>query len=428
MNRREFLGGLVATGAMTGRTSGGGDTRTPGGGRIVRDWMSPEVGKPCPAWTEGELALHFLYFGTGEAMFYQLPDGTTWVNDCGDFVRPHETKFIPRRPSDERLGAEWMARYIARRTALTHLDYLTVTHWHFDHVGDPALAKRFPSGRIVSGVAALGESFTFGHYLDFEYPRTNVFGTADVPGLEMTRAFVRRAMAENGMTAEGFRPGALNQIRLQHDPDGRYAGLFEIRNLAANGVAWTGQAEDSFDGTAAFLRAARQDKIMQNTLSSSFRLRYGRFSFYCGGDTNGRLADETCAIIDYEARVARLAGPVTVAKTNHHSCRGSMGRETVSALRAQAYVNNVWCPRQVVDETMKNMSSRDLYEGDRFVFNTFLPDEPREKWTVADWWKDVAPAGHVVVKVAPGGGAYRIYVIRNVDEEDIVTAVYSGVA
>jgi len=357
-----------------------------------------------------------------------LPDGTTWVNDCGDNFRPHELKYIPRRPNADLLGAEWMSRYIARQMSGNRIDYLTVSHWHADHAGRPSVrAKTFPSGRTVCGVAALGERFSFGRYLDFEYPNSNLYGTAVVETMDMTRAFVRRAAESNGLTVEPFRPGALNQIRLQHDSDGRYMKSFEIRNLAANGVAWTGHDEESKDYARPFLKLSGQTQIMQNTLSMALRIRYGKFSFYTGGDVNGRLADED-GYVDFEALVARLAGPVTVAKTNHHGTRGSMGLETVSALRASAYVSNVWCPRHVVDENMRNLSSRELYPGDRFLFPTFLPEEPREKWTVAGWWKDVAPSGHVVVKVAPGGGTYKVYVVRTVDEEGLVTAVYSGVS
>jgi len=431
MTRREFISsGLASSAVLAGAANRVfAEANAVGGapGGIERDWDSPEVGRPYPGWRPGEMDLHFMYFGTGEAMFYMLPDGTTWVNDCGDRFRPHELKFIPRRPSPDLLGAEWAARYISRLTPSKHIDYLTVSHWHDDHTGGPDIrAKRFPSGREVCGVAALGELFAFGSYFDHEWPLTNAYGTAHVDGMKMTREFVGRASAENGMKVEPFRPGALNQIALRHDPGGRYSGTFSVRNLAANGVVWTGSGEETFDGTKAFLAAQGQARIMQNTLSMSFVVRYGGFSFYSGGDTNGRLCDESGAVIDFEERVAGLAGPVTVAKCNHHAARGSMGAGVVSALRARAYVANVWCPRHVTDETMRNMSSRELYPGQRFLFPTFLAEEPRERWTTADWWRDVAPAGHVAVKVAPGGGSFKVYVIRTVDEEMQVVAVYRG--
>ena len=434
MTRRGFLFSAATAGVLRVLPAADGGAVADGGaaadgGDIRRLWNSPEVGRPYRGWHDGEMDLHFMYFGTGEAMFYILPDGTTWVNDCGDRFRPNELKYIPRRPSDSLLGSEWAARYISRLTDAKHIDYLTVSHWHDDHTGGPAIrAKRFPSGREVCGVAALGEVFTFGRYFDHEWPDANKFGEAHIDGMEMTRDFVQRAVAETGMKVEAFRPGALDQIRLMHDPKRRYARNFSVRNLAANGVVWTGRGNATFDGTSAFMMHENQTTIMQNTLSMSLVVRYGNFGFYTGGDTHGRLCDEEGKVIDFEERVARLCGPVTVAKCNHHACRLSNGPGVVAALRAKAYVANVWCPRHLSDDVMRSISSRDIYPGARFVFPTFIPDEPRERWTTADWWKDVAPAGHVVVKVAPGGVEFKVYVLRNVDEEMTVVAVYSGLS
>ena len=63
--------------------------------RLVKVADSPEVGKPLALWRQGELDLHFVYTGRGENMFYRFPDGTTMVNDTGDFYRPKEVKNIP---------------------------------------------------------------------------------------------------------------------------------------------------------------------------------------------------------------------------------------------------------------------------------------------------------------------------------------------
>ena len=38
-----------------------------------------------PGWRPGELDLHFVYTGCGENMFYRLPDGTSILDDTGDF-------------------------------------------------------------------------------------------------------------------------------------------------------------------------------------------------------------------------------------------------------------------------------------------------------------------------------------------------------
>jgi len=43
-----------------------------------------EIGKPLPAWKEGMLDLHHINTGRGDAAFYLLPDGTTFLLDAGE--------------------------------------------------------------------------------------------------------------------------------------------------------------------------------------------------------------------------------------------------------------------------------------------------------------------------------------------------------
>ena len=62
------------------------------------------------------------------------------------------------------------------------------------------------------------------------------------------------------------------------------------------------------------------------------------------------------------------------------------------------------------------MGSLELYAGDRAVFASQVPDKARKRWSEAAWWKDIGLAGHVVVKVAPGGESYHAYVLDAADE------------
>lgn len=100
VTRRRFAGGLPATAGVA---------------FLPRSAVSLAFacdGFPC--WREGELELHFIHTGCGENCFYILPDGTTILNDTGDFHCPEAVRDIPLMPSAERLGGEWVARYISR--------------------------------------------------------------------------------------------------------------------------------------------------------------------------------------------------------------------------------------------------------------------------------------------------------------------------
>ena len=81
---------------------------------LARAVESPETGSVLPKWKPGELELHFIYTGCGENCFYRLPDGTAILNDVGDFYRPSDLAEIPLLPSPDRIGGEWVSRYIKK--------------------------------------------------------------------------------------------------------------------------------------------------------------------------------------------------------------------------------------------------------------------------------------------------------------------------
>ena len=86
-------------------------------------------------WSEGELDIHHISTGRGNATLFVLPDGTSLLVDAG--ARPASLGFpeAPSRPSDARRPGEWIARYIARTLPEPKLDYVLITHFHGDHMG-----------------------------------------------------------------------------------------------------------------------------------------------------------------------------------------------------------------------------------------------------------------------------------------------------
>ena len=424
LSRRGFLAAAAATG-LTGAYA----AKTPGD-RLAPVPDSPEKGRPYPLWKPGEMELHFVYTGCGESMFYRFPDGTAMVNDTGDHFRPHELEFIPRLPSAALLGGEWMARYIRRAApGLAHIDYMMLSHWHHDHSGNPTLRTvAAKDGRRVCGLALVGERFTVGRFYDHQFPNHGQYGNDDTAGRIMIEEFVEAKRKECGLVQEAFRPGAKDQLRLMHDAEGRYSGLFSIRNICANGVCWTGEGENVFDYAGAFVKATGKKKLCQNSLSMGFRIDYGPFSFFTGGDVSRDFAGPDGKTVDYEGLVGHVTGPVTVCKANHHSTRDAMRASFCREVKAAAYVINVWCPRHICDCNMAGgMASRDLYPGGRWVFPTFIPEEPPRIYAGKDWWRDVAPTGgHVVVKVAPGGTSWKVYLLEPADESMNVLGVWAS--
>ena len=416
--RREFIGGAVAAAALKGAAA----PRA----RIRRVEGAPEIGKALPRWRPGEFDIHFICTGLGECGFYILPDGTTWLNDCGDFR--FSGKHVPVVPDDSRTAGDWVTRYIRSVSDTDRLDYLTISHWHTDHAGAAGRnGLPAPYGMKVSGAAQVAESFKVGRYFDFEWPATKKYNGGDA-SMPMMRAYVDFAVKNRGLKVEPFRVGALDQICPVRDPGGKWAKLFHVRNLCANGVAWTGEGEKTRDFAANYMKFTKAKGIDVNILSMALKLSYGPFSFFTGGDLAKWLRDENGKTVDYEAYVGERCGPVAVCKTNHHGYPDAMRKPFVAATRPAAYLSAIWLDRQISDGNMKFMASRELYPGDRFFFASHIPEGSRAANAGCAWWADFAPEGHAVVRVAPGGETYRIFTLDASNERMTVTSVFEGVS
>ena len=411
ISRRKFIGGLGAGLAlgMEGSTARG-------------DVRSPIVGERYPGWKPGELDIHFIQTGVGEQTFFIFPDGTTMLLDCGDFYwEKWVDHTIPRRPSPERLGGEWVSRYVQRlmqqRTRQSAslptraIDYFMLSHWHGDHCGNPKRrCKKLADGREVCGIALFAEDFDIRHYFDHQWPRAGVYKYGvDEHGLKMVYEMIPILQKRCGMEPHAFKVGALNQFALLHDAEDRYSKLFSIRNLFANAVYWDGK-DGTIDYAPEYIKRNPKTKggVNENSLSAGIRIHYGPFTAYFGGDID---------YPDYEARLGKIVGPVDVCKTNHHACPSSMGAPFCAAVRAQAYMTSVWSPSQVNSHSLSNMTSRELYPENRIVMFGNMPEIRRTHYADRPFMKDIVPMqGHSVFKVAPGGKTFDAFVLTDKDE------------
>jgi hypothetical protein len=140
VSRRDFV--FMASAGMVCPAVLGADGRP----RLKEVVGSAEIGKELTPWKYGELDLHFVHTGHGENMFYRFPDGTTMVNDTGDFYRPKEIKNIPWHPNGKLLGGHIASPHhflqvielLCKLWVLLHL-CLQVLLWivaHFHHLGN----------------------------------------------------------------------------------------------------------------------------------------------------------------------------------------------------------------------------------------------------------------------------------------------------
>ena len=424
LNRRDFLKHATAFGALAATGIAKGE--------------SPEVGKPYPGWKPGEMDLHFVYTGCGENMFYRLPDGTAILNDTGEFYRPRDLDQVPLLPSPDRLGGDWMTRYIHRIYSEKTIDYALFSHWHSDHIGHatydrketPGANYRYRTtadGRKVNGFLCVAEDFSFKRYFDHQYPARGTYNSQD-SSMKLLAPWVEEQKGK-GLIVEPFKVGALNQIALQRDP-ARYKDVFSIRNICANGVLWDGK-EGTRDYAAEHVAVTKKDMIPQNELSMAFVIQYGKFRYYTGGDVGRRFKVKGGGEVNYEGLVGKRVGPVTVCKMNHHGCGDAMGEGFVGAVRAKIYVSCVWSHWHVRESTMKRLVSRELHpDFDPVVIPNFMPGNRAREYAGRPFMRNI-PAEtrngvHVVVKVMPGGDDWKIYLLDARDESMRVVRTISG--
>ena len=282
------------------------------------------VGSPITPWQPGMLDIHQISTGRGNAGLYIFPDGTTLLVDAGELPGGNP-KHTPARPDDTRGAGEWVVRYL--RHALRHdpqpaLDYVLLTHFHQDHMGEVAPGMPVSAhGYTLTGVTRVVEELKVGKLLDRGWPDYSNATQPDHPFMKNYLAFVKWQTENNGLQVERFVPGRNDQVVLRREP-GKYS-QFEFRNVGANGEIWTGEGTATDHRMPPLETIPRKKWPDENVFSISFRLSYGKFKFFNGGDIPG-IRKNSPAWYDIETPVAKVVGPVDAAILDHHGYLDAM--------------------------------------------------------------------------------------------------------
>jgi beta-lactamase superfamily II metal-dependent hydrolase len=345
-----------------------------------------------PPWTPGTLDIHQISTGRGNAAFFMFPDGTTMLVDAGAV-----TGNIPdteQRPNASRTPGGWIVRYIERTMAPQppRIDYAVITHFHTDHMG---------------GIEEVGTAIPIGKLIDR--------GTVYLPPPQTDKAMLSYEMfiARREVKRESIRVGVANQITLRY-PDA--FKNFEVRNVAANGWVWTGIGDDSKSIFPPLASIDKEDKPSENMCSIGLRIRYGKFDYWTGGDIPGVPDPGSPDWQSVETAVARVIGPTDVHVVNHH---GSISPESaffLATLKSAVMILPAWSPTHPSQDVLKRMMTSRLYPGPHDIFVTTLR-EPTKASIGPRVSQLKATHGHIVVRVAPGGDHYTVYVLDDTSEE-----------
>ncbi len=378
-------------------------------------------GEVLPPWTPGTLDIHHINNGQGDSALLIFPDGTTLLIDVGDTrgtVRP-PLYIAPPKPDGTRPPGEWVARYVQRWHPdgdKGALDYVLLTHFDGDHMaGFGDLVKHVRIRRVIDRA-----------WPEYGPPRPLLDRMR--PAVMRYRAEIDRLRETDGLIVERFEAGRNDQIVQQRQPDGSTA--FEIQNLAVNGEVWTGR------GLETVSRFPAEDPPAENPCSTVLRLRYGRFTYYNGGDLVGQLREDEPAWRDVESALAWHVGPVDVHVADHHGTRDSSNAFFLSVLQPRVHIVQVWSPTHPYPDVLERMRSEKIYPGPRDVFATNglwegrrghldkLFGEEAAAQFAAELAQLAGVQGHIVVRVEPGGGSYRVFMLDDTAESARILSVH----
>lgn len=357
-------------------------------------------GDPFPQWSVGQLDIHQIATGRGNAAFVAFPDGTTMLLDAGD---AGDTEDASPVPNASRSPGEWITRYIRHMLVgrRAELDYAVFTHFHKDHIG---------------GVAVVAADLPMAHVIDRGWPD---YGYLTPPNDEFYARY-RQVVASHASVMARAQAGSTRQIVPVHAPvDG-----FDVRIISVNDRVWTGSGDETkvrFPAIQAI--AAPEDRPTENMCSISMRIRYGRFDYFTGGDMPGYPVPGAPAWHDVESDVARAIGPTDAHMVNHH---GSIEEENLfwlATLRSRVMVVPAWAATHPSPDVLKRMLSTRVYPQPRDIFITSF--RPETKAAIGGRAKQVASDhGHVVIRVEPGGSRYWVMVLDDTAETYRVRSVH----
>ena len=383
--------------------------------------------KQLKPWSKGTLDIHHISTGRGPAFFYILPDGTRLLVDAGDLgdaSRWKHKEIMPAVPSADKRPAEWIARYIEHFSKPLnkelYLDYAMITHFDTDHYGRLDHLALSVEGKPykLTGMTHLANLVPIRTMIDrgypnYDYPSAEAFRKRNGKLFANYEMLLEERKAQ-GLQNEQFAVGSDKQLVLKSSP-ADYP-TFRIQNIAGNGNIWTGKGNEVrsivVDG------APEGSTVDENSSSCVFRLEYGDFAYYMGGDIRGTYSKKKNNYwTDVQTPVSKVIGTVDVAVADHHGYRDSMNENLLKALNANAIVLPVWDLYHPHPNAMKRINKQGVTE----VFPAGMTEENLAKLKKEGLADAIRPAGHIVVRVYNGGKKYQIFVLndRSLDYEII---------
>ena len=386
---------------------------------VVREFNKPitykadsasdvEVGKPLPLWNEGYLDIHMINSARGECSFLILPDGTTLVVDVGEIPPTMGTYPVSQLPSVDIRPTTTYARYIKHYLpeGKSWIDYCHISHFHNDHFGDPGIkGETNPTvGYRRIGPMALYDHIPFKNILDRAYPDyVEDSKTAPIDHtwlIEDWKKLIKWGEENGKLQGARFEVGQ-EQIKLLYNK-AKYSNFYTM-NICGNGYGYyikSGATKPAKVG-------AKSDG--GNPSSCGFYLRYGDFDYVSAGDVTSAPQNRMA----YYFRDCADGHKLDAIKGGHHLSNNSYGGQMVTYMFPDVILNQNFYKTQP-DIALLNEKIFPIIESEVFTTNAH-PDALTEN---PDTYAKISGYnGHIVLRVAPGGGSYYVYMLDATDFE-----------
>ncbi len=370
-------------------------------------------------WQEGYMDIHHISTGRGPAIFFILPDGSRMLVDAGDLGDPSRwthKEIMPAVPNDTKRPAEWIARYIEHFSKPLnrelYIDYTVISHFDSDHIGycDHTAIEVEGKPYKYTGVTHLANLIPIHTLIDrgypnYDYPSKEIMAKRNKLSLPNYRLWVaeRDSLGQNN---EQFEVGSSSQIVLRNNA--AMYPTFSIQNVAGNGLIWTGNGSD----TRAIADQYPNGRLNENSSSCVFRLSYGDFAYYMGGDISGGYSEKSLKKApwnDMQTAVSKVIGNVDVALADHHGYADSMNENLLKALNTNVIVLPIWDLYHPHPKAMARITKQGVPHVYPAGITPYRLNELREKG-LAD---PIREDGHIVVRVYKGGKKYQIFVLND---------------
>ena len=303
------------------------------------------------SWTLGNLEIHHINIGQGDATLVVSPTGKSLLLDAGESYW------------NSSADAQTIGPYIESVLGSKNLDYVLISHFHLDHIGYVGY------GGLWHLVEQQG--FTVGKMIHRDY--TNYLGTTS-------------GTFDNWKTyLEGDGKSKLNPVVAVEG-----TSQIDLGSGVTVDVLVT-------DGNGAMLQgdfSNDQTPPSENDYSVGVLLSYGDFDEWIGGDLSGEYATSSFGYSYHDIGLssAKEIGDVDVYRVNHHGSDHSSSTTFVNQLDPEVSIvsvgdaNTYGHPRQSVMDLI--LSTSDVYMTERGDTNTNIGS--------------AVVAGHIVIKTSDG--------------------------